>query len=162
MLSAKLLQALNDQLNAELYSSYLYLAMAARCHALNLPGAAHWLEVQSKEESEHAKKIYEYIILRRGEVKLQAIQQPPNNWTKLSQLFDDVMAHEQHITKRILDLAKLAEQEGDVATQSFLRWFVDEQVEEEASVDAIVQRLKLVGDAPQGLFWIDRELAQRS
>ncbi|MGB9687978.1 ferritin [Thermogutta sp.] len=162
MLSAKLLQALNDQLNAELYSSYLYLAMAARCHALNLPGAAHWLEVQAKEEREHAEKIYNYIVLRRGEAKLQAIQQPPDNWTKLSQLFDDVMAHEQHITKRILDLVKLAQQEGDVATVNFLQWFVDEQVEEEASVDAIVQRLKLVGDAPQGLFWIDRELAQRS
>lgn len=162
MLSAKLLQALNDQLNAEIYSSYLYLAMAARCHALNLPGAAHWLEVQAKEEQEHAKKIYDYINLRRGEVKLQAVQAPPSNWTKLPQLFEDVVAHEQHITKRILDLVKLARDEGDVATETFLQWFVTEQTEEEAMVDAIVQRLKLVGDMPQGLFFIDRELAQRA
>lgn len=162
MLSDKLLQALNDQLNAEFYSSYLYLAMAARCHVLGLPGAAHWLEVQAAEEQEHARKIYDYINLRRGEVKLQAIKEPPSNWSKLGQLFDDVMAHEQYITKRILDLVQLAQQEKDVATENFLQWFVNEQMEEEASVDTIVQRLKLIGDAPQGLFFIDHELAQRS
>lgn len=161
MLSAKMLQALNDQINAELYSSYLYLAMAARCEALNLPGAAHWLEVQSKEEHEHAMKFYKYVNERRAEVKLQAIKEPPASWNDLSELFDDVLAHEQYISKRINDLVKLAREENDYATENMLQWFVKEQVEEEASVDAIVQRLKLVGNMPQGLFFIDRELGQR-
>jgi ferritin len=156
-----MLQALNDQINAELYSSYLYLAMAARCEVLNLPGAARWLEVQSKEEHEHAMKLYHYVNERRGEVKLQAIKEPSSSWNDLSELFDDVLAHEQYISKRINDLVKLAREENDYATENMLQWFVKEQVEEEASVDAIVQRLKLVGKMPQGLFFIDRELGQR-
>lgn len=161
MLSPKMLQALNDQINAELYSSYLYLAMAARCEVLNLPGAARWLEIQSKEEHEHAMKLYHYVNERRGEVKLQAIKEPSSSWNDLSELFDDVLAHEQYISKRINDLVKLAREENDYATENMLQWFVKEQVEEESSVDAIVQRLKLVGNMPQGLFFIDRELGQR-
>lgn len=161
MLSPKMLQALNDQINAELYSSYLYLAMAARCEALNLPGAAHWLRVQSQEEHEHAMKFFKYVTERQGEVKLQAIKEPPSSWNKLCELFDDVLAHEQYITGRINDLVKLAREENDYATENFLQWFVKEQVEEEASVDTIIQRLKLVGEMPQGLFFIDRELGQR-
>jgi ferritin len=156
-----MLQALNDQINAELYSSYLYLAMAARCEVLNLPGAARWLEIQSKEEHEHAMKLYHYVNERRGEVKLQAIKEPSSSWNDLSELFDDVLAHEQYISKRINDLVKLAREENDYATENMLQWFVKEQVEEESSVDAIVQRLKLVGNMPQGLFFIDRELGQR-
>lgn len=161
MLSPKMLQALNDQINAELYSCYLYLAMAARCEVLNLSGAARWLEIQSKEEHEHAMKLYQYVNERRGEVKLQAIKEPSSSWNDLSELFDDVLAHEQYISKRINDLVKLAREENDYATENMLQWFVKEQVEEEASADAIVQRLKLVGNMPQGLFFIDRELGQR-
>ncbi|MGQ9505738.1 MAG: ferritin [Thermogutta sp.] len=162
MLSPKMLQALNDQINAEFYSSYLYLAMAARCEVLNLPGAAKWLEAQAREEHEHAMKLYHYVNERRGEVKLQAIKEPPSPWNNLSELFDDVLAHEQYITKRIHDLVNLAREENDYASENVLQWFVKEQVEEEASVDAIVQRLKLVGNMPQALFFIDRELGQRS
>jgi len=162
MLSPKMLQALNDQINAELYSSYLYLAMAARCEALDLPGAAHWLRAQSQEEHEHAMKFFQYVNERRGEVKLQAIKEPPCSWNKLCELFEDVLAHEQYISKRINDLVKLAREENDYATENFLQWFVKEQVEEEATVDAVIKRLRLVGEMPQGLFFIDRELGQRS
>ena len=162
MLSSKMLQSLTDQINAELYSAYLYLAMSARCEALNFPGAAKWLSIQAGEEYDHAEKIMKYIVERRSEGKLQAIKEPPSHWSKMAEVFRDVLTHEQEITKRINQLVELARQEKDYATESFLQWFVDEQVEEESSADAIRQRLEMVGDSVQGLLLMDRELAQRS
>lgn len=162
MLSKKMEEALNKQVNAELYSSYLYLAMAADFEAKNLPGFAHWLEVQAKEENGHAMKFYEYINDRRGRVKLAAIAAPPAEWASPLAAFEAVLAHEQKVTGLINDLVELAAKEKDTATGVFLQWFVTEQVEEEKTADAIVAQLKMIGDKGHGLIMLDRALAQRS
>ncbi|NMC20864.1 MAG: ferritin [Thermogutta sp.] len=161
MLSPKMLQALNDQLQAEYFSSYLYLAMAARCADLNLPGFAHWFRVQVQEENQHALKFFDYILLRRGTVELKGIEKPKGDWPDAPTVVEDALKHEQYITQRIHNLVKLAREENDPATEAFLQWFVTEQVEEEASVDGLVQQLKILGDSPSGLFIMDRELAKR-
>lgn len=161
MLSPKMLQALNDQLQAEHSSAYLYLAMAARCADMNLPGFAHWFRVQVQEENQHALKFFDYILLRRGRVELKSIEKPKGEWPDALTLFEDAFKHEQYITKRIHDLVKLAREENDPATEALLQWFVTEQVEEEASVDGLVQQLKVMAGSPSGLFIMDRELAKR-
>ena len=161
MLSPKMLQALNDQLQAEYFSSYLYLAMAARCADLNLPGFAHWFRVQVQEENQHALKFFDYILLRRGTVELKGIEKPKGDWPDAPTVVEDALKHEQYITQRIHNLVKLAREENDPATEAFLQWFVTEQVEEEASVDGLVQQLKILGGSPSGLFIMDRELAKR-
>lgn len=161
MLSEKMQEALNAQLNAEYYSSYLYLAMAAYFDANNLSGAAHWMKLQAQEELGHALKFYEYINDRRGRVTLRAIQAPPGEWASPLAAFEEAFAHEQKVTGLIHDLVKQATAEKDAATGIFLQWFVTEQVEEEKSVADIVARLELVGALPQGLLLVDRELAQR-
>jgi len=161
MLSKKMEEALNKQLNAELFSSYLYLAMAACFEARNLPGIAHWLEVQAKEEYGHAMKFYGYINDRRGRVTLAAIAAPPAEWPTPLAAFEAVLAHEQKVTGLIHGLVELAAQEKDPAAGVFLQWFVSEQVEEEKSADAIVAQLKMIGDSPHGLIMLDRALAQR-
>ncbi|GAB4574285.1 MAG: ferritin [Anaerolineae bacterium] len=162
MLSEKMEKALNDQVNAELYSSYIYLAMAAYLEDQNLPGMAQWMRLQSDEEMLHARKFYDYIIERRGRVKLAAIPEPPVAWDSPLAAFENAFEHECYISGRINDLVTLAVEERDHATNSFLQWFVDEQVEEEASVDAVVQDLKRVEGVPAGLFMLDRELGQRA
>lgn len=162
MLSAKMQDALNGQLNAEAYSSYLYLAMAAHFDGANLPGFAHWMKIQSQEEMAHALKFYEHINDRRGRVTLAAIAVPPAEWKSPLGAFEDALKHEQKVTGMIADLVKLAAAEKDDAAGIFLQWFVTEQVEEEKSADEIVHKLRLVGDSPQGLLLLDRELSQRS
>jgi ferritin len=162
MLSAKMQDALNGQLNAEAYSSYLYLAMAAHFDAANLPGFAHWMKVQSREEMAHALKFYDHINDRQGRVMLAAIAVPPAEWKSPLAAFEDALKHERKVTGLIADLVRLAAAEKDDAAGIFLQWFVTEQVEEEKSADEIVHKLRLVGDSPQGLLLLDRELSQRS
>jgi len=154
-------KALNDQIQAELYSAYLYLSMQAWFDSKNLSGFANWMNIQAQEETAHAMKFYNYLCERSGTVELQVIQQPPNKWNSPLAVFKHTLEHEQAVTARINDLVDSAQNQKDHATSSFLRWFVDEQVEEEASADAILQQLKLAKDAPGALFMIDRELGQR-
>ncbi|MCS7239460.1 MAG: ferritin [Thermoguttaceae bacterium] len=161
MLSEKLVAALNDQLNAEYYSSYLYLAMSAHCEAEGFPGMGHWLRKQSEEELGHAMKFYRFILDRGARVELKSVEAPPNRWQSPLALFENVLEHERKVTQRIWNLIDLSGAEKDPATRVFLHWFVDEQVEEEAQAALIVQRLRLVGDSINGLFIIDRELSTR-
>ena len=162
MISKKMEEALNDQLNAEMYSSYLYLAMAAHFEAENLPGAAAWMKVQSQEEMGHAMKFFGFINGRRGRVVLKAIDEPAKTWKSTLAAFEASYEHEQMITGRINDLVNLAIQEKDHATGTFLQWFVTEQVEEETSVDNIIGMLKMAEKAPGAMFMIDRELGRRA
>jgi ferritin len=161
MLSKKIQEALNAQINAEYYSSYLYLSMAAYCDSMNLKGMGHWFEVQGSEEMIHVMKFFRFVLDRKGTVELKAIQGPPTQWKSPLAAFEASAAHEAHVTGLINNLVALAQSENDFATVAFLQWFVNEQVEEEASVDAVVQQLKLADGTPAALFMIDRELGAR-
>ncbi len=161
MISKKIEKALNNQINAELFSSYLYLSMAAYSSSINMNGAAKWFKAQAKEELEHAMKFYLYIEERGGRVVLEAVKEPKKEWKSLEEAFKEAYEHEKYISSRINKLMELAISERDFATQSFLNWFVDEQVEEEASTLEVYEKLKMVRDYKGGLFMIDRELSQR-
>ncbi|MCB1163724.1 MAG: ferritin [Candidatus Krumholzibacteriia bacterium] len=162
MLSKAMEAALNDQVKNELYSAYLYLAMAAWFEERNLSGFAHWMRLQNQEETLHAMKLFDYILERGGQVRLGEIDAPPSDWANSLEVFEFTMEHEQSVTTSINKLVDLAIKESDHASNAHLQWFVNEQVEEEASVDAVVKQLRLVGDAGHALFMIDRELSQRS
>ncbi len=161
MILEKMEQALNEQINAEFFSAYLYLSMAGYFSAQNLSGCAHWMELQYMEESEHAMKIFKYINDRGGRVRLDAIEKPQAEWESPMAAFEAAYKHEQYITGRINDLMKLAVELNDYTTQSFLQWYLNEQVEEEANVDEIVQSFHLMGNDKRGLFMLDRELKRR-
>ena len=161
MLNEKIQAALNKQLNAELYSSYLYLSMSGYFQSINLPGFANWMRVQAQEELVHAMKFYDFINERGGRVNLKEIKGPPTEWDSPQAMFEHVYKHEQMVTGLINDLVDLAMEEKDHATNNFLQWFVSEQVEEEANVQAILDKLNLVGDNGVALFMIDQELGQR-
>lgn len=161
MLSEKMVKALNGQLNAELYSAYLYLSMASWLQEINLPGFVHWMECQATEEMTHAGKFYKFITERGGRAVMAPIDGPPTDWNNPVELFEAVLAHERKVTGLINDLVDLAIEERDHATNNYLQWFVAEQVEEEASVDEVLQQLKLMGDAQGGLFMLDKQLAAR-
>lgn len=161
MISKSIEKALNEQINAELYSSYLYLSMMSYFESVNLTGFAAWMRAQTQEEIMHAMKMYDFVNERGGRVVLTAIDAPPSEWDSPLAAFEAAYAHEQLVTGRINDLVNLAVEEKDHATNAFLQWFVNEQVEEEASADNVVQNLKVAQDAPGALFIIDRELGQR-
>ncbi len=161
MLKEKMLAAFNKQINAEMYSAYLYLSMEAYFQSINLTGFANWMRVQTQEEMMHAMKFYDFVFERGGKVTLEAIDKPPLTWDSPLAAFKEVLKHEQHVTSLINDLVDLAIKEKDHASNIFLQWFVTEQVEEEASADAVIQRLKLAKDNASGLFMIDAELGQR-
>lgn len=161
MLSEKMQSALNTQINEELASAYEYLQMAAESDRLGLPGFVNWFKLQYTEELAHADRFFNFILERNGEVILDAIAKPiVENETPLS-LFEKALAHEQHITGCIFTLKDLAKSESDHATDVFLEWFVNEQVEEEAAAQGVIDQLRLVDGSPNGLFMIDRELAAR-
>jgi ferritin len=162
MLTEKVQTALNGQLNAELYSSYLYLSMNAYFKSVNLDGFANWMYYQAQEELEHSMKFYDFIIQRGGKVVLTQVEAPPTEWDSPLAVFEATLAHEQKVTGLINDLVEIALEERDHASHIFLQWFVSEQVEEEESVGGVLEQLKLMGDAKGGLFMIDRELAKRS
>lgn len=157
----KITNAINKQINAELYSSYLYLAMAAYFESKNWIGFANWMRIQSKEENTHAMKFFDYVLERGGEVVLEDIKSADTAWKTPLQVFEVVYEHELKVTALINDLLKLARQEGDTATESMLKWFIDEQVEEEAHAKQIVDKLKMIKDSVNGLFMLDHELGER-
>ncbi|MFP4620031.1 MAG: ferritin [Bacteroidales bacterium] len=161
MLSEKMEKALNKQINAEMYSAYLYLAMSAYFEDQNLTGFANWMYIQAQEEMTHAMKIYRYINERGGRVRLEAIEEPPKEWDDALKVAEEVYSHEQKVTGMIHDLVNLAREEKDHGTDNMLQWFVAEQVEEEANADELLQNLKLIGGKGQGLLMLDRELSQR-
>ena len=154
-------KALNDQINAEMYSAYLYLSMSAYFQSKSLTGFANWMKVQAQEEMVHAMKMYDFVNERGGRVILAAIAAPPLEWDSPLNAFEGVYEHEQKVTGLINNLVELALEEHDHATNIFLQWFVSEQVEEEDSANEVVQKIKLMGDAQGGLFMLDRELGQR-
>jgi len=160
MLSVKMQAALNEQINKELWSGYIYLSMAAYFEEQNLAGAAHWMHAQFKEELFHTMKLYDFVVERGGRVLLKPIDAVETEWESPLDAFAYGYNHELIVTQLINDLVDLAVEEKDHATNSFLSWFVDEQVEEESSFDGVVQQLKLAGDGG-GLFMVDKELGQR-
>ena len=161
MLKDKVRYALNRQIVAELYSSYLYLSMEAYFHSINLPGFANWMRVQTQEENMHGMMIFDYVAERGGRIILGQIDAPPTEWDSPLAVFEAVYQHEQKVTGMINELVELAIEEKDHATNNFLQWFVREQVEEEASARAILEKLKLIGDDGRGLLMLDQELAKR-
>jgi ferritin len=161
MISKKMQDALNEQINAELYSAYLYLSMVAYFKSINLPGFATWMRVQTQEEIVHAMKIYDYVNERGGRVILKSIAEPQTEWKSPLAAFEAAYGHEQKVTGLINGLVNLAIEEKDHAANMFLQWFVNEQVEEESNADAIVQKLKLMSDAPGGMYMLDNEMGQR-
>jgi ferritin len=161
MISKKIEKVLNEQVNAELFSAYLYLSMEAYFKSLNLNGFATWMRVQTQEEVMHTMKIYEFINERGGRIILKAIDGPPTEWDSPLSVFEAAYAHEQKVTGLINNLVNLAIEEKDHATNTFLQWFVNEQVEEEASADQVVQQLKMMEKSPGGMFMLDRELGLR-
>ena len=161
MISKNMEGVLNDQVTAEFYSAHLYLAMSAYLESIDLPGYANWMKVQYREEVTHAEKIFEYVIERDGRAIVKAFEAPPINWKSALDISEAVYAHEQKVTGLINNLMDVAISEKDHAAQVFLQWFINEQVEEEASAKSVVQQFKLLGDSKAGLFQIDRELGQR-
>jgi ferritin len=161
MIGTKMQKALNGQVNAELYSAYLYLSMAAYFESTNLPGMANWMRVQTQEEQFHAIKLFNYILDRGGKVTLDAIEAPPSDWDCPLGVFKSGLKHEQKVTGLINDLVYLAREEKDNASEIFLQWFVNEQVEEEDNAGTIVGQLELIKDSPEALFMMDKDLAQR-
>ncbi|HNW43826.1 MAG TPA: ferritin [Elusimicrobiales bacterium] len=160
-IAKKMEDAVNKQVNAELYSAYLYLGMSAKCTELNLKGMANWLYVQAQEEMTHAMKFYRFILERGGHAVLPAIEGVPTEWKSPLQMFETAYEHEQKVTGLINNLMDIALAERDHASASMLRWFIDEQVEEEANASEISEKLKLIGESKEGLFMLDKELSTR-
>jgi ferritin len=161
MLKKSVEDALNNQMNAEFYSSYLYLAMSAYFESFPMKGFAKWLRLQAKEEMAHGMKFFDYIVEAGGAPKLAAIDAPKTPWKSAQAVFEQVYAHEQKVTGLINTLMDLTIKEKDHATTNFLGWFVKEQVEEEANASEILAQIKIVGDIPGHLFWLDHQLGKR-
>lgn len=162
MLSEKLEKSLNEQLTEELYSAYLYLSMSAYFAQNNLDGFSNWMKIQYQEEQMHAMKIYDYIIDRGGEVILMEIKKPKNKWENPLHVMKDSLEHEKHITSLINNLMDLAKDEKDYATSTMLQWFITEQVEEESTVEKIVNQLDMMDGKGPGLFMLDKDLGSRT
>jgi len=160
-MNEKLAEALNKQLNAELYSAYLYLSMAAYFDSLGLKGFANWMKAQAEEEVGHAMKIYKYLDDRGARVVLEAVEKPPTEWENPRHAVEELLEHERRVTGMINALVKMAKEEDDYATEVFLQWFIEEQVEEEASAAELLDMMRWAGDKGHSLLMIDRQLAQR-
>lgn len=161
-LEKNVFKALNDQINKELFSSYLYLSMSAYCESENYPGCAKWLSMQSEEERGHAMKIYHFVNERSNHVTLEAIEKPKSEFKNLSQLFAQVLEHEQKVSASITALYETAMKANDYPTQIMMQWFITEQVEEEKNANEIVDLLKKVGESPVSLMMFDRQLGART
>lgn len=160
-LSKKLEVAINEQIQAELYSAYMYLSMSAYFEDIAMPGFAHWMREQTEEEMEHAMKFYHYVVERGGRVILHSIQQPPVEFESVLDVAEKTYAHEQHVTSLIYKLYELALAEKDHATAVFLQWYINEQVEEEDNTRAILEQVQRMGQNPQALLMFDRHLGER-
>jgi|WetSurMetagenome_2_1015567.scaffolds.fasta_scaffold113291_3 ferritin len=161
MLGKKMETAINEQINREMYSAYLYMSMSADSTFKGLKGFANWFMVQYHEEMLHAMKMFEYVSRQGGKVVLKAIAEPPQTFESPMDMFQKTLKHEQFVTQCINDLLNLAVQEKDHASQAFLQWYVTEQIEEEENDNDIIAQLKLVGADTAGLFMLDKELATR-
>ena len=162
MISQNLQNAINEQIKYELYSAYMYLAMSADCSDRNLTGFANWMRMQAQEEVEHAMRFYDFLIERGGRVELHGIDKPPFEFGSPLEIMEQSLEHERFVTSRINGLFDLAHEEQDRPAQVMLQWFITEQVEEEASIDEIVQRMKMFGADGAALFMLDRDLGARS
>ncbi|MGM0598096.1 MAG: ferritin [Myxococcota bacterium] len=162
MLSKSLEQAINEQINKELFSEYIYFSMAAYLASIGLEGMEHFFIVQAQEEHFHAMKMYDFINERGGRVKLEQIDKPQFEFKSPIDIFEIALSHEKFISKSINELMDLAIKENDHATKSFLNWYVDEQVEEEDTMDTILNKLKLINGQGQGLLNLDKELGART
>jgi ferritin len=162
MISKVMQAAINAQINKELYSSYLYLSMAAFYESMNLPGFAKWLHIQADEERGHGMKLYQHLVDRGGRVMLEVISAPANEWKSNLEAFKEVQAHEAAVTASINKLYELALQEKDYPAQVMLQWFITEQVEEEKNAAAIVQQLELIDSHGTAVLMLDHQLGKRS
>jgi ferritin len=161
MISKIMQDAINDQIQKELYSSYLYLSMAAYFADKNLSGFAHWMRVQEAEEREHAMKLYDFILERGGKVNLKAIDAPKTEWTSTLEVAEEVAAHEAKVTASIYALYETALKEKDYPAQIMLQWFISEQVEEESNAAEIVANLKLIEKGGTAIYVLDHQLGKR-
>lgn len=161
MIAKKMETAINNQIQEEMYSFYLYLAMSEYGASEGLPGLYHWMRNQAMEELNHAVRFMNYVAEKGGKAELKALQAPPKTWKSAKQVFEEALKHEGHITECINGLVDLALSLKDHATVNFLNWFVAEQVEEEAAAKAVIDMINLTGSAPGGMFMVDRELATR-
>ena len=161
MISEKLQQAINNQINREFFSEYLYLSMAGHCMTINMDGIANHFMVQAQEEHQHALKFFNFVHDRGGRVTLEALDKPKSTFSNLAEVFEEAMAHEHMVSRAINELMDIGIKENDHAVISFLKWFVDEQVEEESTVSKLLHKIKLIGDDGHGLLMIDNELSQK-
>ena len=162
MLNKKIEEALNEQINAEMWSAYLYLSMSAYCHSIGQPGMANWFEIQFQEEQDHAKILFNYVNSRDGRVTLKPIAEVPTEWDGILDVFKSTLKHEQKVTALINKLYALTHEENDFATQSMLKWFIDEQVEEEENAKTIIDNIKMIKDNGYGIYMLDKELGART
>ena len=162
MIGERLAQAMNDHIRVELESSYIYLSMAAWLHDRDLDGMAHWMRAQAHEETIHAMKFYDHILDRGTKVVLQNVAQIKTDWASVQELWDDAYQHEQMVTSKINDLLTIAREERDYQSEPLLNWFIDEQIEEEATSSKIAGEMEMVGDDKSALLMLDRELGQRA
>ncbi|HLF73009.1 MAG TPA: ferritin [Anaerolineales bacterium] len=161
MIGQTMQDAINEQINREFFSSYLYLSMAAYFEERNLPGFAHWMRLQADEEREHGMKLYEYLLERGGKVMLRAIDAPTTEWESSLAVFEEVAGHEAKVTASIHELYELALAEKDYPAQVLLHWFISEQVEEENNAAEILSNLKLVEKRGTAVLMLDHRLAKR-
>ncbi len=162
MLTKKMEKALNEQINAEVWSAYLYLSMSAYFESKNLPGFANWMRVQWQEELSHTLKFFDYINERGGRVILEPIDAVQTDWVSPLEAFEDTLKHERHVSSLINNLVNIAIEEKDHATNNMLQWYVAEQVEEEANAESLVEQIKMIGGQGHGMLMLDRELKARS
>ena len=161
MVSEKINEIMNEQINKEFYSGYLYLSMSANLHELGLFGFSNWLKVQAKEEVEHGLKLLDYLLERSSYVTLKQIKTPNFEFKGVKSVFETLYEHEQCITNSVMNIAKLAEEECDRKTLTFIDWFIEEQVEEEQQVKDIIKRLEVFGENNAALYLLDKELGER-
>lgn len=161
VIGKKMVENVNDQIQAELESAYLYLSMSAWLEERNLPGCAHWMRKQAGEEREHAMKLFGYLVSRGGRVELKEIAAPKLEWESATAVFAETLAHEQKVTERIYRMVSLAREEKDYATENLLAWYVNEQVEEEETASLILEKLKMLGESPISMSMLDKELGSR-
>ena len=161
MISQKINEIINEQINKEFYSGYLYLSMSAHLKELGLFGFASWTKIQAKEEVEHGLKLFDYLLERNSFVTLKQIQTPPFEFDGIVSIFNEIYEHEKCITRAVMEIAKAAEEECDRTTLAFIDWFREEQIEEEQQVKNIIKRLELFGDNQASLFLLDKELGER-
>jgi len=161
MINPKVRDIMNQQIKNELESYYIYLSMASYFHSLNLEGMAHWMRCQAHEETIHAMKFFDHIIDRNGEVELLDLKQLKTSWKSPLEAWDDAYEHEQFISGKINDIMKVVRAEADFPAEPMVNWFVNEQIEEEASTSKVAEELRMVGESKEGLLMLDRELAAR-